>query len=174
MVSKTDQFNELHRKNMEIAMRLAQLSMENSQKMAALQANLARELFADGMANAKAQAAAGDPHHALNLRTQFAQQTAQRMMDAAQEIATLGNEARSEFSHLLTEQLATGSKEMTDAFQSFLSQLPGNPQAMMDAVQQATSKANAAFEQMTQMAAAAMGNMNPMAAAPKEKPAKKK
>ena len=43
---KNEQLSEIHRKNMEAAMRLAQLSIENSQKVMALQSQLARDLFA--------------------------------------------------------------------------------------------------------------------------------
>ena len=91
-----ENFSELNRKNMEAAMRLAQMSIENSQRVVALQNELARELFQDGVENARAQSGAKDPQEVLRLRSQYAQDTAQKMMATAQKVAEIGNEARAQ------------------------------------------------------------------------------
>lgn len=167
---KNEQLSELHRKNMEAAMRLAQLSIENSQKIMALQSELARDLFQESVANAKAQTSAHDPQEVMNLRTRYAQDTAQKMMESAQKIAEIGNEARMEFSRLLTEQLASGSHDLMDSFQTFFKALPGQNQNVMEAMQQAMARANSAFEQITQVSTNAFGSMADMGkkAAPKK------
>lgn len=160
---KTEQITEMQRKNMEAAMRLAQLSVDNSQKVMALQSELARDLFNESIANAKALTVVKTPQEALDLRTQFAQETTQKMMASAQKIAAVGNEARVEFSRLLTEQLASGSQDLMDSFQSFFKSLPGQNPNVMEAMQQAMSRANSAFEQITQVTASAFNNMNEIA-----------
>ena len=101
MAGKNETLNELNRKNMEAAMRLAQLSIENSQRVMSLQSDLARELFNDGVSNAKAQASAKDPQEVLRLRAQYAQDTAQKMMATAQKVAVMGNDARVEFARMV-------------------------------------------------------------------------
>jgi len=160
---KNEQLGEMQRKNMEAAMRLAQLSIDNSQKIMALQSELARELFQESVANAKAQSDAKDPQEIMTLRAKYAQDTAQRMMESAQKIAEIGNDARVEFSRLLTEQLASGSHELMDSFQSFFKSLPGQNPNVMEAMQQAMARANSAFEQITQVSASAFSNMNELA-----------
>ena len=45
MAGKVDKLSELHQKNMETAMRLVQLSVENSQRLMTLQTDLAKDLF---------------------------------------------------------------------------------------------------------------------------------
>lgn len=160
---KNEQLSEMNRKNMEAAMRLAQMSIENSQRIMAIQSELARELFQDSVANAKAQTGAKDPQSVMTLRTQYAQDTAQKMMETAQKIAEVGNEARVEFSRLLTEQLAAGSQDMMDAFQGFFKSMPGSNQGMVEAMQQAMMTANSAFEQITQVSSSAFNNMNELA-----------
>lgn len=167
MVTKNEALNELNRKNMEAAMRLAQLSIENSQRVMALQSELARELFNEGVANAKAQAEARDPQEVLRLRAQYAQETAQKMMQTAQHVAVIGNEARVEFARMLTEQLASGNQEMTDAFQGFFKNIPGQNANMLDVMQQAMTTANSAFEQIAQATSAMFSGMS----APAQKPA---
>jgi phasin family protein len=157
MVTKPEQFSEIHRKNLEAAMRLAQLSVENSQRIMVLQNDLAKELFEESVENAKAQAEAGDPQEMLALRARYAQETAQKVMATAQKIAEVGNDTRAQFSHLLTEQLAAGSQEVIEAFQSFFTALPGQTPNVMDTVQQAMATANRAFEQMAQASASVFG-----------------
>lgn len=156
---KNEQLGELHRKNMEAAMRLAQLSIENSQKIMVLQSELARELFQESVAIAKAQTGAEDPQKLVNLRAKYAQETAQKMMESAQKIAEIGNEARVEFSRLLTEQLASGSHDLMDSFQSFFKALPGHNPNVVEAMQQAMERANNAFDQMAKVSSNAFGNM---------------
>lgn len=159
MVTKPEQFSELHRKNMEAAMKLAQMSIENSQRIVALQVDVAKTLFQDSVDSAKALAGAKDPQQAVALRTQFTQETAQKMVEAARAIAEIGNTSRTEFSQLLTEQLASGSKDMMEAFQSFFGSLPGQSAQVMETMQQAMANANKAFEQITQASAAASATL---------------
>ena len=159
MTAKMDQFSELHRKNMEAAMRMAQLSIENSQRIMALQSELAKEMFQSGVENAKAQTGTQDPQAMMALRAQYAQETTKRMVAAAQQIAEIGNSARAEFTRLVTEQLASGSQDLTESLQSFMKNLPGQAPNMMESFQQAIASANAAFEQITKASTAAMGSV---------------
>jgi phasin family protein len=159
MTVNNNDFSELNRKNMEAAMRLAQLSIENSQRVMSLQNELARDLFSDGVENARAQSAAKDPQEVMRLRAQYAQETAQKMMQTAQQVAMIGNDARVEFSRMLTEQLASGSTEMADAFQGFFKVMPGQNANVMEVMQQAMATANSAFEQMTKASTGAFSNM---------------
>jgi len=167
MTHRNEQFGELNRRNMEAAMRLAQLSIDNSQRIMALQNELARDLFGMGVDNARAQAAAKDPQEVLRLRAEYAQETAQKMMAVAHQVAALSNDARVEFSRLLAEQLAAGSHDMVDAFQGFFKTLPGQNANVLDVMQQAMATANTAFEQIAQASTAAFSGMTP-------KPASKK
>jgi phasin family protein len=159
MASKQDHVSEIHRKNMEAAMRLAQLSIDNSQRIMALQTDLAKSLFDESVVNAKALTTVTDPQQAIALRTQYAQETSQKMMAAAQKIAEIGNEARSEFSHLLTEQLASGSQDLMESFQSFFKAVPAQNPNVMEVMQQAMSSANSAFEQMIKASSASFANI---------------
>jgi len=148
-----NEFGEIQRKNLEAAMRLAQLSIDNSQRIMALQSQLARDLLTDSLTQAKDQAGKSDPVDVMTLRARYTQETMQKMLAVAQEIADISNGARAEFSRLLTEQLAAGSNEMVDAFQSFFKALPGQNTSVIETMQQAMSNASAAFEQMTKASA---------------------
>ncbi len=169
MVTKPEQFSELHRKNMEAAMKLAQMSIENSQRIMALQVDVAKKLFQDSVQSAKALTTVKDPQQAIALRTQYAQDTAQQMMETARQIAEIGNTSRTEFSQLLTEQLASGSKDLMQTFQSFFGALPGQNGNVMETMQKAMATANDAFEQIAQASAAAFSTMGVPTATKKKK-----
>ncbi len=155
-----NEFGEIQRKNMEAAMRLAQLSIDNSQRIMTLQSQLARELFENSVEQAKAQVNSKDPQDIMGLRARYAQETTQKMIAAAQQVAEIGNSARVEFSRLLTEQLAAGSQDMVVAFQSFFKALPGQNTNMLEAMQQAMTNSNNAYEQMSKASKAAFENMS--------------
>jgi phasin family protein len=156
------EFSEIQRKNMEAAMRLAQISIDNSQRIMELQSHLARELFENSVEQARLQANSKDPQDIVKLRAQYAQDTTQKMIAAAQQVAEIGNSARVEFSRLLTEQLAAGSQDVVDAFQSFFKSLPGQNTNLLETMQQAMNNANTAFEQMRKAATAAFENTSEM------------
>ena len=155
MQKNTQQFTDLQRKNMEAGMKLAQMSIENSQRIVALQVEVAKTLFQDSVDNAKALAAAKDPQQAVSLRTQYTQGTTQKLIEAAREIAEIGNASRSDFSRLMTEQLASGSMDMVEAFQSFFGTLPGQNSSVVESMKAAMGQANKAFEQLAQAQASA-------------------
>jgi phasin family protein len=170
MTNKLEQFNELQRKNMEAATRLAQMSIENSQRILALQTELAKSLFQQGVENAKAQAGVRDPKQAAQLAQQYAQETTQQMVAVAQQIAEIGKEVQTEVSRLVTEQFGKGSQDLAGAMQAFFKNLPAQNPQLMEPFQQAIATATAAFEQMTQASTAAM---NSVGAATKKAAAKK-
>ena len=153
MSNQSEQFSEIHRKNMEAAMRLAQLSIDNSQRIMQLQSELAKALFDESVANAHALATAEDPEKIVALRTRYAQDISKQLVDAAQKIASISAAARTEFSRLLTEQLASGSHEMTEALQAFIKSVPVQNPQLTDPLQEAIAGANTAFEQILNAAA---------------------
>ncbi len=153
MYQKSEQISELQRKNLEAGMKLAQMSLDNSQRIVALQVEIAKKLFQDSVENAKALTAAKDPQKALALQTQYAQETTQTMMEAARQIAEIGNASRTEFAHLLTEQFTSGGKDMMSSFQSMFGALPGKNTNVMEAMTQAMSTVTNAFEQFAKASA---------------------
>lgn len=150
MASKQEQqMNELHRKNLEAAMRLAQLSIENSQRIMELQVTTAKSLFDDGVNNAKALGAARDPQAMVELRTQFAQNATEKMLACAREMAELTSRTQSEIGKLVGQQLTSGGHDVFEAMQKMFQGMPITDQNAMTAMQTAMDTTRMAFEQMT-------------------------
>lgn len=155
MAASKQDFNELQKKNLEAAMRLAQLSIENSQRVMELQVATAKSLFEEGVQNAKALSAVKDPKQVVELRTQYAQATTEKMLSCAREIAEITTRTQAEVGKLVGEQLTTGSHDVFDAMQKMFKGMPITDQNAMGAMQTAMDTTRAAFEQMTRASAEA-------------------
>lgn len=149
MANKPEQFNELQKKNLDAAMRLAQLSIENSQRIMELQVETAKALFEDGVSNAKTLSEVRDPQQALDVRSQFAQATTERMLGCARKIAEITSETQAEFGRMVGQQLTSGSQEMVEAMQKMLTGMPVGSHQATNAIQTAMETTRQAFEQIT-------------------------
>jgi phasin family protein len=178
MVTKQqEQFSELHQKNLDAAMRLAQLSIENSQRIMELQVETAKALFEEGVQNAKALAQVKDPKAAMDLRTEYARSTTETMLAAARRIAEIATETQSEFGRLFGGHVMGGSKEFTDAVQKMFSFNPSAGQAVqaaMGSLQQAMDMARGAFDQITRASTDAFETLGKAATGTAKRPAKGK
>lgn len=156
MATKQEQqFNEIQKKNLEAAMRLAQLSIENSQRIMELQVGTAKSLFEEGVANAKALSGVKDPAEALSLRTAYAQATTEKMLSCAREIAEITSKTQAEVGKMVTEQLTGGGQDVVDSFQKLFKGLPIGDHNALGSIQAAMDTARAAYEQMTKASAEA-------------------
>ncbi len=150
MASKQEQqFTEIQKKNLEAAMRLAQLSIENSQRIMELQVGTAKALFEEGVANAKALSSVKDPAEALNLRTAYAQSTTEKMLTCAREIAEITTKTQAEVGKMVTEQLSFGGQDVLEGFQKMFKGMPVGDASALGNIQTAMDSARAAYEQMT-------------------------
>lgn len=149
MATKQEQLNEIQKKNLEAAMRLAQLSIENSQKIMELQVQTAKSLFEEGVHNAKALSTVKEPKDMLELRTTYAQNTTERMLSCAKAIAEIASQTQAEVGKMVTEQLTTGSQDVFDSMQKMFQGMPIADQNAVGAIQVAMDTTRAAFEQMT-------------------------
>jgi len=165
MSKQTEQFNELQRKNIEAAMRLAEMSIENSQRIMELQIATAKALFEDGVANAKAMTTTQDPQDMLRLRTEYAQNTTERMLACAREIADVAAQSQSEVGKMVSESLTSGGQDVFETFNKMFAGMPITDQNAMGAIQTAMDTARSAFEQMTKASTDAMQAFTNMGAA---------
>jgi phasin family protein len=152
-----EQFSEMHKKSIDAAMKLTQMSLENSKRIMELQVETARALFEESVKNARALTEAKDPQSALALRTQFAQETSTKMMEAMREMADITAEAQAEFNRMLGQQMSGTSQEMMENFRKMMSVsgLPGNSGDAFAVMQKAFGTAKDAFDQIAKASTAA-------------------
>ncbi len=145
---KDNHVSALQKTNIDAAMRLAQLSIENSQRVMEIQVSTAKRLFEEGLANATAISAVSDPKDAMELRARFAKNTTEQMLGCARQIADITTAAQAELRQLVSAQLNTGNADMHDAMQKLLLAMPGTDKHSLEAMQTALEMMRSAFEQV--------------------------
>lgn len=161
--------SELNRRNVEAAMKLARLSIDNSQRVLSLHADLAKAIFEDTVANAKAHASVRNPQDLVELNTKYVQATAKRVVEVARKVSGIANQSRNEFSRVLTQQMIASKGELTEAVQSLVKSLPAGAPDVNKSVEQAIAAANAAFEQLSKVSANALSAVGIKKATPATK-----
>ncbi|MFZ5505382.1 MAG: phasin family protein, partial [Pseudomonadota bacterium] len=151
-MNKTEQMSELQKKNIEAAMRLAQLSMDNSQRIMQLQVDTARALFEESVNNARAVTETREPAAQVELRAKLARNTTEKMLGCARQIAEITAETQAEFGRLVGEQLNSGGSDLMDSLRKMLAGMPISSQQSMGTMQDAMDKARQAFEQISTVA----------------------
>ena len=168
---KNDQMTDMQRKGMETAKQMAQLSIENSQRILALQTELAQELLKDGVASAKSLLEAKDPQEMLALQSRYAQEMAQKLVAATQKVSAVGKQAHEQLTSLVKNKIEEGGG-VQNVFKDFL-KVPqtANPD-FAKVIQEAMATANQAFEQMAKASTAAFSSMGEAAQQSGKKPGK--
>lgn len=149
----------LQKKNLEAAVKLAQLSIDNSQRILQLQMQVAKDLFEDGVVNAQALAQVKTPQEAMELRTRYAQQAAEKMFACSRGIADVTAELQTEMGKLVSAQLSAGSNEMIEAMQGFLKGMPLNSHAAAEALQSTFDAARKTLEQVAKASSEAFSSI---------------
>ena len=138
----------MQKKSLESAMRLAQLSIENSQRILHLQMQTAKEMFEDGVSNVQSLTQIKTPQEAMELRARYAQQAAEKMLTTSRNIAEITAEVQTEMSKLVSQQLSSGSQDLMEAMQGFLKGMPLNSHAAAEAMQTTFETARKTLEQV--------------------------
>lgn len=163
MSSKPEEpLTEIQARSLDAAMKLAQLSIENSQRIMELQITTARALFDDGVSNSQALAGAHDPREAMALRSQFAQASTEKMLACARQIAEITASTQAEVGRMVTQQLSSGSNEMMEAMQKVFKGMPIADSGALGAFQTALDTTRAAFDQITRVSQEAFANFSHM------------
>ena len=168
---KAESLQDLQSKNLETGMKLAQITLDNSQRLIALQLEITRKLVEDSIDNARSLTSLKDPQQILSQQTQYAQETAQTMMDAVRQLAEATATSRAEINHLFAEQFANGGKDFINSFQSLFGNIPNTGSSFMDSVQQSMSSFTQAYEQFAKASAASLTQDKPQGTAAKRRQA---
>ncbi len=170
MMTQNEQIQALHQKRLQAGMKLMQLSLDNSQRLLALQVEVSRKIFQDGVENARALGAARDAQQAVAIHSRYMQDTAQSLLECMRQIADLGNDSRVELSHLMSEHLAGDGRNWLASFQNLATQVPGQNMPLIESLSQAMNSLNDAIEQFAK-ASTTTFNVERETPASKSKPA---
>lgn len=158
MDKNQDVLNQMQKKNLEAAVKLAQLSIENSRRIVQLQVETAKSLLDEGVVSTQALTGAKDPQEFVDVRARYTQQATEKMLACAREIAQITASTQAEVGRIVAEQLTAGSQDMLDAFQKIFAGMPISDRNTANSIQTAMDTAKSAFELMTRVSAQAFQN----------------
>jgi hypothetical protein len=154
---------EMQQREIDAAARLVRLTAGHALAVTELFAALARDLLELSANEARALAATTDALERVRVRLHHDRQAAQLMIETARRIAEAGNVARNDFSRLLTEQLASGSHELMDAFQAYFKVLPTPNATIVAMLRLAMERSERAFGDIDDALAQAAAASGPVA-----------
>ncbi|MFA9439554.1 phasin family protein [Uliginosibacterium sp. sgz301328] len=157
MASNQEALGALQKKNLDAAMELAQLSIENSQRILELQMQAARDIFESGVSSARAVAQASTPQEALQLRSRYAQETTEKMLACSRGIAQVATELQIEMGRLVSQQFAESGSDVIASMQGMFKNTPLSNDAATKALQDSFDTARRTLEQVVQASSAAFG-----------------
>lgn len=164
-----DTLESLQKKNLEAAMRLAQMSIDNSQRILQIQVDAARDIFDDGVSSAKALAQVKSPQEAMELRAHYAQQTAERMFNCSKSISELTVEMQGTLGKMMNEQISQGCQDTMETMQKMFAAMPMNGNAAAEALQHTFDTARKTLEQVSKASSDAFATFSAQAPAPGKK-----
>jgi len=144
-----EMISDIQQGNITAAMRLAQLAIENAQRILQMQVEVAREIFDDGVADAKGMGNLQNPQELIESRARFAQNMAEKMFTCSRTIAGLTAEMQTEMGKTMSERMASNGQGIVDAMEELLQGMPLNNHAAAEALQHTFESARKSLEQAT-------------------------
>lgn len=116
----------LQQNNIETAARLAQLSMEHAHQIAQLRNQATQGMFEEGLCSARTLTEAKTPHEMIDAHASYAQQSTEKMLDCAQQIALAASSMQVEFAKNLSQHMERSQHYMLEAIDDWLKGMPLN------------------------------------------------
>lgn len=142
---------ELQQGNITAAMHLAQIAIENAQRVLQMQVEVAREILDEGVADAKQLGNMENPQELIESRARMAQQMAEKMFACSRSIAGLTAEMQAEMGKTVSEQLASNGQEIVNVVEELMQGMPLNNHAAAEALQHTFDSARKSLEQASKV-----------------------
>jgi phasin family protein len=168
MVQFNEQVTALGQSQLENALKLAEISVQSFDKLAALQLNVVKSAFADGLKTTKQFSSIKDPSELSAIATTLSQPAWEKAQAYARSVYEVAATTHAEVSALVEQQIGALNKSVVGALDTVLKNAPAGSEAAVTAVKSAIQSANAAYESVLkatkQVAAITESNVSTIAA----------
>jgi len=146
MVQFNEQVTALGKSQLENALKLAEISVQGFDKLAALQLNTVKSAFADGLKTTKQFSSIKDPSELSAIATTLSQPTWEKAQAYARSVYEVAATTQAEVSALFEQQVAELNKNVVATLDTVLKNAPAGSEVAVSAVKSAIQSANAAYE----------------------------
>jgi len=152
-MAKSEQpFTELNRNAVEIALSVAQVSMESAEKLFRLQLEAAKKFVTEQGAVAKEFAEAKDAAAMMALRERVGQQAVNGALEYSRSVQDLAAQAQQQLGKLIQDRYASYQQEATATMEKILKGAPSGSEAMVEAFRSTFAATQAALDNMASAA----------------------
>ncbi|MEK6592300.1 MAG: phasin family protein [Pseudomonadota bacterium] len=152
MVKTPEQISAANQAAVETAMQLAQISMQNAERLVRLQLDAAKGMLADNLKNAQALTEVKDPQQLAALRAKALESGVEQMTAYSRSIYDLAAKTQAEFGKIMESRIAAFSHEVTQLVDEAAKSAPAGSAPAIAAMKQALATTNAMIETMTRAA----------------------
>jgi phasin family protein len=147
MYNATEQFAALNQAGVSNAVKLASLSIENTEKLVQLNINAAKRAIAQAVEGAQAVASVKDVQELLALRAKLAEAGVENATGYSRTLYELSSEAQAGFSALAEESWASYQKGVASWVEKASRSAPAGSDAAVNAFKSTFAASTAAFDQ---------------------------
>ncbi|MBC7782070.1 MAG: phasin family protein [Proteobacteria bacterium] len=144
-----EELAKLQHESMSSAIRVAQLTVEASQKLLGVQWEAARQAVDAGSRNIQALAQVNSREAAMALRAKLAEQAVEQALDYSEKLYSVAAEVQAQFTDLVARGMDDRSAEMQSTMEKLLEATPSGAAAATAAVRSALAAGQAALDGMT-------------------------
>lgn len=146
MVQLNEQVAALGKLQWESALKLAEISADGFDKLAALQLNAVKAAFEDGVKTTKQLTSIKDPSQLSAFATTLPQPAWEKAQAYARSVYEVAATTQAEVSAVVEQQVGEFNKNVVSALDTVLKNAPTGSEAAVTAVKSAILSANAAYE----------------------------
>jgi phasin family protein len=152
MINIAEQMNDLNSTTVVTATRLSKLTLDNAERMLALQIGFAKAALGDATRVASASSGTQDVQQLLALRTQAAETAMSQWMEYSRGLYELASDTQAELSKLAEERLAALQRAAAETVDQAAKSAPAGSDVAVAAMKSSLAAATAAFDSFTKAA----------------------
>lgn len=150
MIKPNEQFAAANRAAIDTLLTVASASLNNAERLAALNLNTARAFFADAAANLGAVMSAKDPQGLLALQGTLARPAVENAVAYSRNVYEILSDSGNGLTQIIEGQAAELKKNFSSAIEQSLTRAPAGSESVVAAVKSAMSQADSIYETISQ------------------------
>lgn len=152
MFNTADQVTEFNKNAMDVAMGLAKLSFDATERVIGLNLEASKESFAEASKTAKALSEVKDAQGLMELRAKLTEAGVEKALDYSRTMYEVAAETQAQVSALFETQSSELNKSFASAIEKAVKSAPVGADVAIAAVKSTVAASNAALDTMTKAA----------------------
>ncbi len=151
MYNIPEQVSSFSKSNVEAVIGLAGIAAAGTQRLVDFQLQIAKAVFADSVAQAKAVASVKDPQELVKLGTTTAQPAAEKATAYVQHVYAIAAQTQSEISAFVEKHIAEANRTLATLIDETAKHAPAGSESVVAAAKSAMSAANQAYDAVSKV-----------------------